>query len=920
MRPIKLIMSAFGPYAGVTEIDFDSLGEEGLYLITGDTGAGKTTIFDAIAFALYGEPSGDLRETSMLRSKYADDTTPTYVELVFVYDGKIYTVKRNPEYDRAKKSGSGITNQKAEAELKYPDGKVVTRIKDVNTAITEIMGIDRDQFSQIAMIAQGEFRKLLSAGTDERQKIFRKLFRTDFYAKLQERIKSEYSAVKDEYDTAQNSVNQYIDGIQCDVNDALFADLTRAKNRELLIEETVALIAAIIEKDENTEAATEKETEKTEKSLEKITQLLTKAQERKKAKDDLTLTEKKLEQVREILNDGTALLKKEKDRIPEREKLERAVAVIESQYQRYDELDAKRKERERLSVLIKENGTALKRDEQELKNLSQTLEKLKHEQEDLSDAGEQKEKLLRLSEQINTRKTAVSSLLQRFSEYEDLKALLAKAQKEYMQAKERADIAKAEYEGKYRAFLDEQAGILASDLTDGLPCPVCGSLSHPHLAAKSESAPTEAEVNEAKEKYGKLQSEAEAKSSRAGMIKGREETAKEAISLQIAELFGEIGFDTAKDEAQKEAAKLSEDIAKVGLLITEEENRAKRKLKADAEIPVTEQKIKKAEADSLQRKQEISSLTAIYTETEKQIASLSQSLTYQSKPEAQKAADIIKRDIAAMKSALERAESNCIETEKGLNALEGRMELLKKQLSQSEEIDVLLLEEEKNELTQTKLRLSKIQKETGFRISSNRETLKRIQEKSSQLAEIEKRRTCINSLNDTANGKISGKKVSLETYIQMTYFDRIIARANIRLRKMSDGQYELKRSETADSNRGQSGLDLSVVDHNNGTVRSVKSLSGGESFKASLSLALGLADEIQSSSGGIKLDTMFVDEGFGSLDPESLNLAFRALSDLSEGNRLVGIISHVAELKEKIDKQIIITKERSGGSSAKIIV
>lgn len=272
-----------------------------------------------------------------------------------------------------------------------------------------------------------------------------------------------------------------------------------------------------------------------------------------------------------------------------------------------------------------------------------------------------------------------------------------------------------------------------------------------------------------------------------------------------------------------------------------------------------------------------------------------------------------------MQSALEFAEKKYAESEKELVALDAEIKQLRKYVSESEVIDVESAEEKKSALTEEKTALAAVQKGVVIRINANTVCLDNINKKSAELIVIEKKRRNINALNNTANGK-GTEKIMFETYIQRTYFDRIIERANKRLRKMSGGQYDLKRSETADNNRSQSGLDLSVIDRYNGTERSVKTLSGGESFKASLSLALGLSDEIQSSAGGIKLDTMFVDEGFGSLDPESLSQAFRALADLSDGNRLVGIISHVADLKEKIDKQVIITKEKNGGSKIEISV
>lgn len=249
MRPIKLTVSAFGPYAGKTVLDLDKLGENGLYLITGDTGAGKTTIFDAITYALYGEASGDNRDASMFRSKYAEATTPTEVELVFSYAGKTYIVKRNPEYDRPKSRGEGYTTQKAEAQLTYPDGRVVTKQRDVDNAIRDIMGINRSQFLQIAMIAQGDFLKLLLAPTEERKKIFRQIFKTQLYQDLQDRLKKESGQLNDKCDAARNSIKQYIDGITCDENDVLCIEVEKAKNGLLPAKDVMDLIDRLLTQD-----------------------------------------------------------------------------------------------------------------------------------------------------------------------------------------------------------------------------------------------------------------------------------------------------------------------------------------------------------------------------------------------------------------------------------------------------------------------------------------------------------------------------------------------------------------------------------------------------------------------------------------------------------------------------------------------
>ena len=226
MRPIRLVMSAFGPYAGRTELELSKLGTSGLYLITGDTGAGKTTIFDAIAFALYGEASGTAREAGMLRSQYADITTPTEVELTFEYKGRQYVLRRNPEYTRPRTRGDGLTTEKAGAELHYPDGRVETRLKDVNRAIVEIMGVDRNQFAQIVMIAQGDFLKLLIAPTEERKKIFQKIFRTERFQLLQDKLKAESNALKNEHEKVSSGLRQYMEGIVC-AADSPFADAVK---------------------------------------------------------------------------------------------------------------------------------------------------------------------------------------------------------------------------------------------------------------------------------------------------------------------------------------------------------------------------------------------------------------------------------------------------------------------------------------------------------------------------------------------------------------------------------------------------------------------------------------------------------------------------------------------------------------------
>ncbi len=921
MRPLKLKMSAFGPYAGVTEVDFETLGTNGLYLITGDTGAGKTTIFDAICFALYGTASGSLRETSMLRSKYADPETPTEVELTFLYEGKKYTLKRNPEYKRKAKKGDGTTDQKADATLIYPDGRVVSKIKDVTAAVTEIMGVDRNQFSQIAMIAQGDFRKLLVANTEERQDIFRKIFKTNIYRVIQERIKQEYSLVKNEYEAAEKSVKQYISGILCDEDNVLYPDTQKAVKGEMIIEDVVELINALLEADKKADAKILADTAETEKMLEEITGVLAKANEHAKAKTELEKSTVIYRQKTENFKEVAKTLEAEKTKKPEQETIAKQLAVMDSELPRYDEYDLLLRKVNSLDKSIEDNNSSLTKQTETAEKLTGVIKAIKAEQKALEGAGAQKEKLLREKERLEAQKKELLALAASLMTLEKMYAQYEKEQKNYIATAQKASEAQTAYAVKYKAFLDEQAGILAQELTEGVPCPVCGSTVHPKTAVKSANAPTEAQVNEAKAKADIAQKAAADSSSVAGATKGKIEVQEEAVYTQLEKLLYESEIEGAADKTKNIISETENELVSLEKAIANEESNAKRKAMLDEQLPVREEQLKKYEAAIAALKEKSASDITAKTETEKQCKSLASSLKYASKAEAVKAADLLRTKLTAMHSALEKAENLFRECEKEITELDGKIKQLKAQISDYKETDTEAAQEKRNTLLLHKAQLAEKHESIRIRTDTNSRALANINTKSAELIAIGNRRTSLNALNNTANGNISGKeRIALETYIQMTYFDRVLARANTRFMKMSGGQYELKRTETADNHRSQSGLELSVKDHYNGSLRSVKSLSGGESFKASLSLALGLADEIQYNAGGIKLDTMFVDEGFGSLDSESLSQAFSALAELSDGNRLVGIISHVAELKEKIDKQIIITKDKAGGSKVRISV
>lgn len=920
MRPITLTVSAFGPYAGESVLDMNALGRSGLYLVTGDTGAGKTTIFDAIAYALFGEPSGNVRDVNAFRSKYAAPETPTFVELVFEYADKRYKVRRNPEYERPAKRGGGVAKESAAAELTLADGRVIVKPTEVNAKIKEILGVDRGQFLQIAMIAQGDFLKLLLAKTEDRQKIFRQIFKTEPFLKVQDRLKAEANALSRTYETERLGIKQYIGGIVADEVSPLFATLEQAKADELPTAETVALLRAILEEDGKKLDLLDKEIEYLEKALEKANETLGKAQAKRKAEEELSTA-----QAAYLLAEATAKEKEkafqaEQEKTGERGELVRQIAVAEKELPNYAQAEAAALEREKAKAeadgLFKRKAA---RGEQ-VGALAQEIEKEKEESKQLLGAQDGVTKYSLEAERLSERKKKLETLLSDFENYGDLQELYRLKKAEYLTKKLAYDRLKAEYEEKYTAFLNAQAGIIASELKEGSPCPVCGALSHPCPAKTHENAPSEAELKKAKTLLEESGEAVDKASVAAGEKKAQVLSEYARIEKELKQLLEGVNAENSYETLETELETVNEKLKAVKITLQAEEKRTQRKRALDEGLPEKEKTLGELKADESALGERAAALKARAEELEKRAASLYASLSCGSKKEAEARIERLTAKKNAMEQEYEAAQKAKTDAEKETERLSSVIEQLKNQLASSLAIDEAGAAEEKATFTERKSAALTEKQAVATRLSTNAQAEKNILAKSEDLKKTEKRWAWVKTLSLTANGNLSGKeKIMLETYVQTTYFDRIIERANTRLMVMTGAQYELKRRKEADNNRSQSGLELDVIDHYNGTVRSVKTLSGGESFKASLSLALGLSDEIQSSAGGIRLDTMFVDEGFGSLDDESLSQAIKALTGLTEGEKLVGIISHVAELKERIDKQILVTKDGALGSKATIV-
>ena len=921
MRPSKLTISAFGPYAAETTLNLDTLGESGLYLITGDTGAGKTTIFDAITFALYGEASGDSREAAMLRSKYADPATLTFVELVFWHGGQAYTVRRNPEYERPARRGAGTTKQQADALLQYPDGRVVTKVREVRQAVQEIIGVDRGQFLQIAMIAQGDFRKLLFAPTDERKKTFRQIFKTQAYEEWQNRLKSASGDLNHQCELLRAGIRQYVSDIVCPEAHRLTEAVEKAKADQLPGEELTALLETLVTEDSAKKAEIDIALAQIDKVLAEKNQKLGQIEAEKAAQQALLQARAAYAQKQTEQQQRQETWKAVEAQREAMEKLGEELVIARNRLPQYEEWEQKKLALAQKQEQYRQGSRLAEQSRKHWETVQARLAQLKEEQAALQNAGAQRERLMAQRKEAGERQAKLAALRQQLADYQALLPVIVKAQEAYQAADKQATAYQNTYSCLNKAFLDGQAGVMAAQLRPGAPCPVCGARHHPAPAQPTGDSviPSEKELQEAKEHYETAQQAVAQKSQLAGRLLGQREAQEKEMGRLAQPLLGDCPLaDMAEKVATAhEAAKEAIRVLEQGL--AEETARVERRTALETAVPQAEQEAASAKEAVEKQKlllaaQEVEG-KALRTEAD----TLAATLPHKSKQEAQSSIAAGQKERDTWAQAVKIAWDNLDICQRELAEWAGKAATLTERLEKAETMDAEALKQEKTAEEEKKKIIAAQNEAVQARLERNRRVARQVAQQSRRLAEAETKWSWVRTLSNTANGNLSGKeKIMLETYIQMTYFDRIVARANTRFMTMSQGQYELKRRMAATGNRSQSGLDLDVVDHYNGTERDVKTLSGGETFLASLALALGLSDEIQASAGGIRLDTLFVDEGFGSLDDDALQQAVRVLASLSEGHRLVGIISHVAELKQKIDRQIVVRKGKTGGSAVEI--
>lgn len=816
MKPVKLIMSAFGSYAGEETLDFGGM-DKGVFLVTGDTGAGKTTIFDAIVYALYDRTSGGVRDGNMMRSAYADLRTPTFVDFTFLSRGEEYRIVRNPDYEREslrkdKEGNQKKTQEKSAAELFLPDGTVFRgNKKETNAKLQEIIGLDARQFMQIAMIAQGDFLKLLLAKSEERKEIFSRIFDTGIYGDFQEELR-------------RREKRSYV----------------LLKEKEQAVKEQMSRIEIFPQWEKAGELGAAVEKEDMEKALPLLSELLKKDREREeqaflrldKVRAGQEKTERKLELAKSILE-------------------------IQKRISEYREWLAKNLPAEQL---LKENAERLEKEEKEkIKNLQSLESKMQKETEIFEQ--EEKKKLQRLQE-IEDLKKLWEKTVKAMKENKFLAQKWEQTNREY---KEKVQI----YEEMYEAFFKEQAGILAEALKEGEPCPVCGSRVHPQKAKASEKAPDQQQVRQAKQAREKGEKEREQAQKLFQDSTQRYKEALGSLKQEGGRLFGE-GFHPGEQQWRKKASDAMDTARK--------------------------------EAESFRRE---------YTLLRKEQKAAFQRLT----KESRECSLQVKEARGRLEAFIRKGEQLQGELKAGLQQ---EKELLEKWGNKKETPGEVLLaaERELEEKRKERAQLERLWQEISGKRMSNERTQTVLKAYEKEYYVLQNNYTILHHLSQTACGSLAGTaKIDFESYIQRQYFRKIIARANKRLIEMTSGQFILKcRNLENLGNRGKVGLDLNVYSLVTESERDVKTLSGGESFMAALSMALGLADTIGDSAGAVRLDTLFIDEGFGSLDENSREQAIRVLYDLAGENRLIGIISHVTELKEQIEPKILVKKTKKGSS------
>ncbi len=923
MKPLKLTMSAFGSYAGKNVIDFTGQ-QQGIFLITGDTGAGKTTIFDAITYALYNQTSGGERNGNMMRSQYARPETETYVELEFLYRGQTYRVRRNPDYKITKTLKNGkIREQKVphSVELTLPDGTVFPEKKNATDAkIIEILGLTADQFSQIVMIAQGDFLKLLYTKSDERKMIFSKLFRTDIYWKIQENLRRKSMEMDERIQENDRAFEQEKSRI-----------IPLPESEELPLDELVERLRERLKdalKEQNLRRANVEELNKKITKYEEINKLFRSLEKIRQTGKELEARQAESKERRQQIENARKadkVLVAEQQNLRQQQEVEQSAQAIAKMT---ETLANDQEMFESLKTQLQESEAKQKREAADIQKKMLALEQSFPSYEALQNARSEEQQAKKVwedlgktsEESFHKKEAGIAALKEQQKQQEQV---VEQTKKNWEQTSLGASESAKHYEHMYEAFLKEQAGILAENLSAGCPCPVCGSTVHPDPAKLSDHAVTELEVEQAK----KTRAAAEEKRDLAYAAFEAEKTEKQKLAQAVEKeeadfvLAQTIAKQQRKEaeqnyvSLQKIAEQIREKLVYPSLAEAKKQYAAMQKALAAAEQEIERKRQKVSElaeamntlkGQKLAEEENQKTAKKLAVKTEKEYAKLLEKSGFVSE-ETYHLAILPERSRSKLEREEKEYESQCLRQQ-------SEQKLLEKQVSGKTYTDTTELNERLKVEKQALKEAEKTYMELHTAYENDRAVLQNCAVYLEKGKKMESEDQVIKSLSKTANGRLSGSaKIDFETYIQRQYFKQIIHEANKRLLTMSNHQFILKLKEEANTGRKTNeGLDLSVYSLVTDSERDVKTLSGGESFLAALAMALGLSDIVERSAGAIHPDMMFIDEGFGSLDAQSRQQAIEVLGELAGDSRMVGIISHVTELKEQIDRKLVVSRTDKG--------
>jgi exonuclease SbcC len=909
MRPLQLRMQAFGPYAAETDIDFRPFGQAGLFLISGRTGAGKTMIFDAITFALFGRASGTGRSEEMLKTADISPEIPMKVELTFSHGEKTYIVRRTSAYQRSsRRRKGGMTWENASAELTYVDTGEIKEMKPLEATkeITRILGVDAQQFTQVAMIAQGDFSRILTASTEERKVIFRRIFQTQPYEQLQKKLDEIREDKKQDFDWKEQLLAQDLDTL---------AEPEEKEQNSLSASEALKRLRERMKEEEEEQKKKKVRLEKEKKELEELKAVLTRLEAYENTEKNLRQDENELKAEKEKEKNCQSSLQEAEAHIPESKKMREQAAVEKADLERYVQLSSKQKMEKEMQPRVQDLETMVKQLQKDLDKSTQSLSAMRQEQDHLKDSAavqvrtrSEKDQLLEELKKLNQLAADAEALAHSEAELENARRKLKQEETAYGRKL-------TEYDRKYNLFLSSQAGILAENLKEGEPCPVCGSFSHPHLSPKAAQAPSQEEVEAAQEAFREAEKKKNGAENSVKLLEGQCASQQKSFAKEIAVNLPGVERPDLPAALKERQKKLKQALAERERQLEKLAQEVAREKELRDEIPVREKKMEALRQDLQESQTKLTQEKATWENLKREIRELQAALPFADEEQARAHISDLEKKAGDYEEALQKAQEQLEECRRKADQLKGRIASARTSLKDRPQVDREQTAARRHELDVSVEELRTAVLQAQHNSQQDKKLMAKIKEDAQAMEAARAELQWAQDLADTADGQLAGHdRLTLEAYVQAAFFERILVRANDILKKMS-GRYELRRARKGERLSSKTGLDLEVFDCWQGETRGIKSLSGGETFEASLALALGLSDEVQSTVGGVHLDTMFIDEGFGTLDQKSLDRAIAILNALAGANKLIGIISHVSQLEDRIDKKLIVKQGVDGYST-----